>query len=425
MSRPSRYLAVAATTAALLVAAVVAANAVVDPFGMTRAVVRAGFNARKPAIHQRVRLAKAYDLRHLAPRTIILGTSRSHVGLRPSHPGFAAAPVYNLSFDGATTRELHAYLVHAQSVRPLARAVLALDTWHLSNLPSVVRPSFDAGVLLHGGGVLDRARLLASDLRVLASLDTLRASRETLGAQDWAEPEWLAPDGQRRGELFFRRPGEMFHDASPRAYFEANDREEIGWRRPAPGAPAPRAPESPPDPGETSLAYVRRIVDLCRAAGIDLRILVTPAHARQLEIAAAAGEWDGIEAAKRALVASLADDAARHSGRPPIPLWDFSGYSSVTAEPLPPPGSRAEMRFYWDSSHFKEAVGDWVLDRVFGTSAAAEPPPPDFGVRLTPDTIEGALAGIRSARDAYRRRNEAEVRALDELVAQLLGPQPR
>ncbi len=47
---------------------------------------------------------------------------------------------------------------------------------------------------------------------------------------------------------------------------------------------------------------------------------------------------------------------------PSIPLWDFSGYSSVTTETLPASGSHAEMEFYWDSSHFKDIVGDFVLD---------------------------------------------------------------
>lgn len=420
----SRYLAIAAAAAALLVGAVMGVNAVVDPFGMTHAVVRPGFNLHKPAIHQRVRLAKAYDLRRIAPRAIVLGTSRSHVGIRMTHPGWSAAPRYNASFDGATTHELYAYLVHAQAVRPLEQVVLGLDTWQLSNVPSPVRAGFDPA-LLRDGGALDGARLLAADLRLLASVDTLSASLETIRAQAWADPEWLAPDGQRLGDVFFRRPGEMFHDVGPRAYFEANDREEIGWRVPPP-APPPAAAPAPPaaTTDETSMAYVRRIVDFCRAHRIDLRIFVTPAHARQLEIADAAGEWDGIEAGKRALVAYLADDAARHPDLAPVPLWDFSGYSSITTEALPPAGEKREMRWYWDSSHFKEVVGDWVLDRVLGTRAAESgDPPPDLGVRLDPGNVEAALAETRAARDAYRLRNAEEVGALHLIVVRLLRPE--
>jgi hypothetical protein len=418
-----RYLAFLAATAIAGEGAIVAVNARVDPFGTVGAPARPGFNLRKPALHRRVRLGKAYDVRRIAPRAIVLGTSRSHVGLRMTHPGWMASPRYNLAFDGATTHEMYAYLVHAQAVRPLEQVVLGLDTWQLSSWPSTVRPSFDPGVL-RDGGALDAARSVAADLRLLASADTLQASLETLRGQDSSEPEWLAPDGQRLGEVFFRRAGERFHDASPRAYFEANDREEIGWRVPPPAPAASGAPPPPAPPDDGSLAYVRRIVDFCRGHRIDLRIFVTPAHVRQLEIAAAAGEWEGIEAGKRALVAYLAADAARHPELPPVPLWDFAGYSSVTMEPLPSPKG-GEMRGYWDSSHFKEVVGDWVLTRLFGmVDAGSGDPPRDFGVRLTPANVDAALAGIRTAREGYRRRNSEEVRSLELLVARVLRPEP-
>src|SRR2546426_7920944 len=87
LTRPAatRYCWIAATTAALLLAAVVAVNLVVDPFGMYRLVVLEGVNAYKPAVPTRVRLVKGYEVRRLRPRGVILGTSRSDVGLRHSH----------------------------------------------------------------------------------------------------------------------------------------------------------------------------------------------------------------------------------------------------------------------------------------------------------------------------------------------------
>src|SRR5207244_12361208 len=98
---------------------------------MYRLVDREGFNPYKPAVDHRVRLVKAYDVRRLRPQAIILGTSRSHLGLRPSHDGWdrAAKPVYNLAFDGATTKEMYQYLLQAHAVRPLRPAGLALDRY--------------------------------------------------------------------------------------------------------------------------------------------------------------------------------------------------------------------------------------------------------------------------------------------------------
>jgi len=262
--------------------------------------------------------------------------------------------------------------------------------------------------------------LIRADLKVLTSLDTLRASLATVRSQSDREPQWFAPDGQRLGEVFFRRAGEHFEQLGPRGYFDEIDRLEVGFKREgqlAANARVPgRAVQQTTASSETSLDYIRRIVAFCRAQGVDLRIFIAPEHAHQLEITAAIGEWASLENAKRALVQLLAEDAARHPGAPPIPLWDFSGYSSVTTEALPESGSRAEMEFYWDSSHFKDVVGDFVLDRLFGLSHPRREVPPDFGVRLTPATLEPTLARLRTDQFAYRRSHPEDVEWIRSLV---------
>jgi len=370
-------------------------NFVVDPFGMNRLVDLDGFNAYKPAVDHRVRLVKAYEVRRLRPQGIILGTSRSHLGLRPSHDGWdpAARPVYNLAFDGATTKEMYLYLLHAHAMRPLRQVVLGLDTYHATLAPATARPDFDAQLLDSPGG-RSLPSLMRADLKVLTSLDTVRASLATVRSRSAREPQWFAPDGQRIGEVFFRRAGEHFEQLGPRAYFEEIDRLEVGFKREGQLTANARSPGRATQPAtaasETSLDYIRRIIAFCRTEGVDLRIFIAPEHAHQLEITAAIGEWATLEKAKRALVELVAKDAARHPGAPAIPLWDFSGYSSVTTEALPEFGSRAEMEFYWDSSHFKDIVGDFVLDRLFGLSHPRRPVPPDFGVRLTLNSPETA-----------------------------------
>jgi hypothetical protein len=90
----------------------------------------------------------------------------------------------------------------------------------------------------------------------------------------------------------------------------------------------------------------------------------------------------------------------------------------VTTEALPKPDTHAEMRFYWDSSHFKEIVGDFVLDRVFGVNYPQRRVPPDFGVqlKLNPATIEPTLARVRADQLAYRRRNPDDASWIRSLV---------
>lgn len=417
-----RYTIMIVLVTASVLGAVATLNALVDPYRMYRWVEVQGVNAHKPAISHRVRLLKAYEIRRSKPHSLLLGSSRSHVAFRTSHEGWArqAPQRYNLAFDGATTKEMHAYLVHAHAVVPLTQVLLALDTYHPTPAPAATRPDFDPQILLPDNPTLAWLRMAMADLKLLTSCDTLQDSVWTLWSQRTSEPEWYAADGQRLGELFFRRPSENFMKVGPRGYFEEIDALEVGfkleWK--IPGArPKPASVSAGPKPDPlTSLDYIKRIVAFCRANRIDLRIFLTPGHAHQLELDAAAGEWSAMENGKRALVDLLTEDAARHPDQPPIPLWDFSGYSMITTEPLPLPDGNAEMRWYWDSSHFKEQVGDLVLDRVLDFRESGRSRPADFGVLLTPETIEPGLARIRSAQAAYRQQHPDEIGRLRALV---------
>src|SRR6478735_5911651 len=172
MTTPARYLGLSLIPALAICAVTSGINLVIDPFGSYKLVELAGVNANKPAIQRRVKLAKAYDLRRVRPEAIVLGTSRSHIGLRMTHPGWEAASDrrYNSAFDGATTKEMYAYLRHAYAVRPVRQVVLGLDTWQLGDGPATVRPDFDPSLLLTNGGYLDEARLAANDVRLLANI---------------------------------------------------------------------------------------------------------------------------------------------------------------------------------------------------------------------------------------------------------------
>jgi hypothetical protein len=380
-------------------------------------------------MQNRVRLVKAFDIRRIKPRALVLGTSRSHVAIRTTHPGWnpPAEPRYNAAFDGATTHEMYAYLRHARAIEPLRQVVLGLDTWQLDSSPSGVRPGFEPGILDVPGdpwhGILSRL----SAMRVAFSAGAVLASFQTVLSQDNAQEDWFAPDGQRLGEVFFHRPDEDYVTEGQRSYFLAIDRQEAGFKLDS-GNERPRRSAGDEKPDLSSLGYVHLMIEFCRAEGIDLRIFITPAHAHQMEIAAAVGEWPKIEAGKRELVRLLANDAALHPGAKPFIFFDFSGYSSVTMEPLPQSGSSEEMTYYWDSSHFKEEVGDWVLDRLFAVQQAGHPVPGDFGIALTAETIDAALAEIRAGRARYRAGHPADatqIRIMAEEVWHSLPPNRR
>ena len=418
-----RYVILTIAIAIISCGMVAAFNFIADPYGAYRLFEFGKTQMAKPAIYRRVKLSKAYDLRQIKPEALVLGTSRSHVGLRTTHGGWGV-PIgarYNAAFDGATTKEMYAYLLHAYAVRPLRQVILGLDTWQLTKGPAWTRPDFDPPILFQPGQPFHNASVYAADLSLLISTDTTKASIMQLRSAVIAQPTWLAPDGQRLGEVFFREVEPDF-PISPGGYFRNVDRQEIGFMLDS-GAPQLLKKNQPKNSEKplSSFDYIGKIVAFCRDQKIDLRIYLTPVHAHQLEIVAELGGWPNIERGKRDLVDLLSKDAASNPSASPFPLYDFAGYSSVTTEPVPEPASRSEMQYYWDSSHFKQRVGDWVLDRLFEFKDESDPYPEDFGNILTPATIATVLENIRAGQIAYRRERPGDIEFIRSLIKQQKG----
>ena len=65
-----------------------------------------------------------------------------------------------------------------------------------------------------------------------------------------------------------------------------------------------------------------------------------------------------------------------------VDFWDFSGLNSVGEEP----------RYFYDSKHFRNCVGDMALARIFGDSSVYVPE--DFGTLVTKDNVEQRLTEL-------------------------------
>lgn len=67
------------------------------------------------------------------------------------------------------------------------------------------------------------------------------------------------------------------------------------------------------------------------------------------------------------------------------------------------------MTYYWDSSHFTEKVGVWILNRIFDKNQGV---PNDFGILISPINIESHLKSIRDKRELYFSENRLEMLAI-------------
>lgn len=382
-------------------------NLLVDPFGIYRILEIEGLNTEKPVAYDHARLHKTFALDRLRPSGLILGSSRALRGLDPRHPGWKTSPVYNVGLVATNIFELHDTFVFSQEIHPLKQVVVALDFFNFN--VNWRRPAeADPRRVKDYGSVPWLIFRLRDITSTLLTFDALISSLSTIARQNQDCRRLIVPDGMVSSEdkdcavangghrrLFQWSEWKTLNEWRVFSNFELRDEKS----------------------GRTTLGAVRNMAADARRWGIDLRFIISPVHARQLEVLRRAGVWQQFEDWKRELVAILAADGARHPDGRVFPLWDFSGYNSITRVTVPT-ADQTESRLwsYWEGSHFTKAVGDMVLDRVLAHDSRGRRIPQDFGVRLTSANIDVHLQNIRLSGEQYRRAHSDDLREI-EIIA--------
>ncbi len=397
----ARYLLMLVSVAAMLTGALAATNLAIDPYRVrSRAAPSAGQGAldERPGAFWRVAAA----VRSNPPRTVILGTSRAQNALRVDHPGFGAddAPVANLALAAASIDQLRLVLVHAHSVSGVRKAIVGLD---LESVLGGVRSDFDAAALSGNPDSepawLARVRTTLSWSAFMASLTEVRNSGAPVGPND--HDRKLEELGGQRG-LFWITEFNNFYarlaDLFPRKGGPSMSKSDPRFRQ--------------------SLVAFRELLRYAHTQGIDLRLFISPVHARYLEWYRRVGWWPLFEDWKRELVAAIAQESRGHPGQSSFPLWDFSGFHPMASEPVPRLGDlTTRMTWYQESSHYSPALGDMVLTRVLGAARFEAIPLHD--VRIDDSNIEGHLARLAIEAAGYRAALPGETANVGEMVAYL------
>jgi hypothetical protein len=401
---PARFLRTWLAAVLLILAGTAGFNVVIDPYGLHGVAAPA---ERRPRAQTQVRMVKAWRIAEVRPNAVILGNSRVDIGLDPAHPAWPAAarPVYNLGQPGAGLFMVRRYLEHAVALHRPRLVVIGLDFQDfLDAVPPPPAPlAFERRLAVGRDGRLNAAaprQRIADTVAATLSLDaTVDAVRTVLARADQNAAD-MTPLGFNPLHEYRALVARQGHHA---LFLQKTLQYMAAWR-------ARRALRFDGD-GEAAFAELAAIIALCRRQGIDLHLFIHPYHADLLETIRLAGLWDSFENWKRALVR-----AAAPPGPDPDPhmvLWDFSGHYDPALEPVPPPGDTVTaMRWFWEAGHYKAALGDRIIARLFGTGAG------DFGRRLTPDTIEPHLAALRAAQAAYHAARAPDAARLAALFGE-------
>jgi hypothetical protein len=397
-----RYLTHLLTSATLALAITAAFNWFADPYAIFDGPRLPGINEAKPAVTDNSRIYKMVGYLRHPMDALILGTSRAHVGLNPKHQAFSNLKTVNLAMSAQPNAETALLFKYVADHNPLQMAVIGLD-FFASNAYLTFTQDFTQDNFAE-----DRK------WKLLFSFDTLTASRKTLFKEG----------------SFPRGPDEAITEARKKYSREALINSEKGYMWGGVYLPEPKCRfRFEAEPSETGnvqrtppLEEVRAMIALAHQRHVKLHLFISPSHARQWEVLAVLGLWEAWEDWKRQLVRINEEEAGR-AHQEPFPLWDFSGYHSISTENLPDSNaSEAEMVGYIESSHYKPNIGNLLLDRMFDLRIPDRTIPEDFGVLLREKNVERHLEKIRSTKTLYRQTHQqyiAEIENMEREVKQL------
>lgn len=362
----TRFYTVLITVVLLILSAITLFNIIVDPYGIFNTPLIQGFNKSKPWKVVQVRLFKAVDITRIKPETILLGASRTYVGLNPKHSSFNDyQPVYNLGLNSANMYEIRRYFEHALFNQPdLKLIVLEIDYFSFY-LNGKNTPDFSEGRL-------EKNNIVPKDLlNSTLSMDALNNSISTVLQNTRKSQEFLFVNGMVDVAVS--------HQPIPTASFTQFISNYNFYISPS------------------YLKDFEYVVKTCRDRGIELKIFISPIHVLFSESIRATGNWQMYEQWKREIVKIT-------------PVWDFSGYNSVTSEKF---SDRAIMKNYTDMSHYTIPVGNLILNRLFNYQEKTIPT--DFGLLITPNNIESHLDKINAQRQIWAKQNPDAVKLIRSL----------
>jgi hypothetical protein len=366
-----------------------ALTASVDPYCVFGVRQIAGWNRLKPDAYHRAAAAKTYLLERAAPTTLLLGNSRIDVGFDPESEQWPKTmrPVFNAGLDGRDLSIAVKILDGALAAPGLKHVLVGID------LPEFLR--VDTGVAPAGppdpgtdGDRLSTTADLSSDVRRLfarardileatLTIDSVSDSFTTILAQHRTDTNTMTSLGFNPLDDY-------------RAYVRLHGFRDLFDQKQASyvvGFPTNNAHPDYTNPyAAPSFRSLRQIIRTARAHDIEVTLIIYPYHAWFMDLVRKDGLWDAFDAARRTLVAVVAENDP--SGQ--VRIIDFSGYNVYTTEPVPPPGdTRDEVRWYWEPGHFRPSLGDLIIARTYRDEDVG------FGRNLTPSTIENVLAAMR------------------------------
>ncbi|MBS1139948.1 MAG: hypothetical protein H6R13_1401 [Proteobacteria bacterium] len=382
--RSASYLRYLAASLIVTLTGAVALVVLIDPYRLYRLIEIEGVNSVKPRPTRYQNEIKVSHAIRLRPSALIVGNSRAEIGFDPLAPAFSGRGLsaFNLAIPGsgiATARSQLEYLdQHGLRPKLIVIGVEFLDFIDMRRESLAAAHAKPAQGTHPVEGYFWR-------FDSLLSLTSIGDALRTLPLQYASDPESTSARGFNplmEYRAIARREG---YERLFRQRAQENARVFLK--------------KSQGTPSLDDYAHLEAVVENAARSDLELALVIYPYHAQILALFEASGLWPTFEAWKQKIV-SVVETAGQRFPNSRIALYDFSGYAEYQCEKIPAAGDlKSVTQWYWEGGHFKNTLGDLVLDRVLSSQALM----PDnshavFGYRLSADSLVGNALRIAQER---------------------------
>ncbi|MGE3783111.1 MAG: hypothetical protein AB7H71_10255, partial [Alphaproteobacteria bacterium] len=327
MRAPAYLLTMAGTIAALALCTIVF-TMLVDPYRMFGTPTVPRLTELKPRAVEQLGIAKTYQLERIAPKTLLLGNSRSEIGLDPMSPRFPAdqRPVFNASYPGRNICTSLLMLRDAIAVPVPEHIILGIDFQDMLT-SGASRPSdFERRLLVDESGRNTQREWQVWKDRIAATL-TIGALLDSITTVVDQDPVYSATIT----ELGFNPLHEYREFVRRSGYYGLFSAKKAAYDKQYAALPIPDFFHPSPAMVQQDRCFAK-LAKLAMAHRIRLTVYIHPYHVNFLDMLAHFGFWESFEDWKRHLVEQVAElDPDGNE----IRVIDFSGYNEFTTEPVP------------------------------------------------------------------------------------------
>lgn len=385
-----KYLTILILCPVIVLSAVASLNFYIDPLLLYPHDQIKPLNTQRKLVNY-ARAHKSAQLEYLQPELVVLGSSRAFDGINTNHPYLNSrfSQSYNAALYNGTVHEMFAMFNQAQCQGNLKTVIIALDFFVFNDN----RPQFQSG---GGSNFLYKNSCHSTKMQLVKSLfniNNLQFNKvfndRNLPAKIDIEKNGSMADQslsiERKNPKLFSLKSELNY-VTMDGFYKNYEFSEASWQ------------------------VFTELLNQAEQQQIEVKIFISPSHVRRWEVLDLAVGQQKFERFKQRLTELV---SSYQNNR--FEIWDFAVYHNLTTEPL----SNRQMKWHWDTSHYKKSLGVQVINRMFNQAEQIA----DFGIKLTPENLTPHLQKQQKLREQWVQKHQDEVNQIKTLISSALSQQ--